>query len=95
MEVMVQGTRLRRLSVLAASILFFSPGFSRDLSFEDRVRAQEAIERVYYSHQVGAKVSFETAVTLSGRVCESAGSFCAVTVTGGTTSRTGSGCCCA
>ena len=32
------------------------------LTFEDRVRAQEAIERVYYAHQIGTKVSFEKAV---------------------------------
>jgi hypothetical protein len=35
---------------------------ARDLTFEDRVRAQEAIERVYYSHQIGATKSFEEAV---------------------------------
>lgn len=32
------------------------------LSFAERVRAQEAIDRVYYSHQVGAKRTFEEAV---------------------------------
>jgi N-acetylneuraminic acid mutarotase len=32
------------------------------LSFEDRVRAQEAIERVYYSHQIGATRPFEEVV---------------------------------
>ena len=35
---------------------------ARTLTFEDRVKAQEAIERVYYSHQVGATESFEAAV---------------------------------
>jgi hypothetical protein len=35
---------------------------ARDLTFEDRVRAQEAIERVYYAHQIGATKSFEEAV---------------------------------
>jgi hypothetical protein len=39
-----------------------------------------------------AMVSFDIAVTLSGRVCTSAGSFCAVTVTVGTTMRTGGSC---
>jgi len=34
----------------------------RNLSFEDRVRAQEAIERVYYSHAIGATRPFEEAV---------------------------------
>ena len=44
---------------------------ARDLSFEDRVRAQEAIERVYYSHQIDAKKTFEEAVpraVLEGKV---------------------------
>jgi len=35
---------------------------SRELAFEDRVRAQEAIERVYYAHQLGATKPFEEAV---------------------------------
>ena len=33
------------------------------LGFEERVAAQEAIERVYYSHQVGATQPFEKAVS--------------------------------
>ena len=32
------------------------------LTFEERVAAQEAIERVYYSHQIGATQPFEEAV---------------------------------
>jgi len=36
---------------------------ARDLTFEDRVKAQEAIERVYYSHQIGTTRPFEEAVT--------------------------------
>ena len=35
-------------------------------------------------------VSFETAVTLTGSFCASSGSFCAVTVTGGNATRSGS-----
>jgi N-acetylneuraminic acid mutarotase len=35
---------------------------ARQLSFEERVNAQEAIERVYYSHQIGATRPFEEAV---------------------------------
>src|SRR5213594_2764659 len=35
---------------------------ARDLTFQDRVQAQEAIERVYYSHQIGAALPFERAV---------------------------------
>ena len=34
----------------------------RTLTFEERVAAQEAIERVYYSHQIGATKLFEQAV---------------------------------
>ena len=37
-----------------------APG--RSLTFEQRVACQEAIERVYYRHQIGAKTSFEEAV---------------------------------
>jgi len=50
--------------------LFFSTLFllvsrnaaARDLTFEDRVGCQEAIERVYYSHQIGATLPFTQAV---------------------------------
>ncbi len=45
--------------------LVASPATARDLTFEDRVQAQEAIERVYYSHQVGATKPFESAVPRS------------------------------
>src|SRR5258705_7101151 len=34
----------------------------RALTFDDRVRAQEAIERIAYSHQIGATKPFEQAV---------------------------------
>src|SRR5262245_14578999 len=33
-----------------------------DLTFDDRVAAQEAIERVYYAHQIGTTKPFEEAV---------------------------------
>ncbi|HEV8200957.1 MAG TPA: hypothetical protein VGS03_13125 [Candidatus Polarisedimenticolia bacterium] len=36
--------------------------FARDLTFDERVKAQEAIERVYYAHQIGAKKPFDEAV---------------------------------
>ncbi len=48
--------------VVAALLSCGSLAHTRDLSFEDRVNAQEAIERVYYSHQVGATKSFDEAV---------------------------------
>ncbi len=35
---------------------------ARDLTFEERVEAQAAIDRVYYSHQIGATKPFEEAV---------------------------------
>src|SRR5882672_8701004 len=35
---------------------------ARTLSFADRVRAQEAIERLSYRHQIGATKPFEEAV---------------------------------
>ncbi len=41
------------------------PAHARDLSFEERVRVQEVIERIYYSHQTGASLSFEQAVPRS------------------------------
>ena len=39
--------------------------FADDLTFENRVKAQEAIERVYYSHQIGATRPFESAVPVA------------------------------
>jgi hypothetical protein len=36
---------------------------TRAITFEERVRAQEAIERVYYAHQLGATRPFEEAVS--------------------------------
>jgi hypothetical protein len=57
---------MRRLVLIALAIspwLFLGPfAFARDLTFEDRVNAQEVIERVYYSHQIGATKPFEEAV---------------------------------
>src|SRR5262245_31932345 len=49
------------LAALLAST-HLAPADSRDLTFEDRFRAQEAIERVYYSHQEGARKAFEVAM---------------------------------
>jgi len=61
----------RRSAVSLAALLAVSaPSFTctaaagteRTLGFEARVAAQEAIERVYYSHQIGSSRSFEQAV---------------------------------
>lgn len=48
------------LVVLAASAP--SGAQARELTFEDRVSAQESIERVYYAHQIGTRKPFEAAV---------------------------------
>ena len=51
-------------AILLAVLTIGAPaGAARDLTFEDRVSAQEAIERVYYAHQIGATKRFEKAVT--------------------------------
>jgi len=49
------------LSLIIAPASLLIP-YSRQLTFEDRVRAQEAIERAYYSRLIGATRSFEEAV---------------------------------
>src|SRR5213592_3826736 len=51
-------------AVLFLSVLLAPPAraMARDLAFEERVKAQEAIERVYYAHQIGATKPFEEAV---------------------------------
>jgi len=51
---------LMALSAAPVSAAPARPG--RLLSFEERVAAQEAIERVYYAHQIGATQPFEDAV---------------------------------
>jgi len=53
------------LAMLAALAPCSGQVAARDLSFEDRVKAQEATERVYYSHQVGVTRPFEEAVPRS------------------------------
>jgi N-acetylneuraminic acid mutarotase len=50
------------LSVLSTLASPFATAHARELSLEERIRAQEAIERVYYSHQIGATKPFEEAV---------------------------------
>jgi N-acetylneuraminic acid mutarotase len=47
------------LFVALLSSSFLTPQAADTLEFEDRVRAQEAIERLYYSHRQGAARSFE------------------------------------
>src|SRR3989442_1204213 len=48
--------------VVGAAVVPATTVRARSLGFEDRVGAQREIERVYYSHQLGARRSFEEAV---------------------------------
>src|SRR5712692_5679532 len=59
--------RVASLAVLFLGVVLASTesAVARDLTIEDRVRAQEAIERVYYSHQIGATKPFDEAVPRS------------------------------
>ena len=55
----------RAVTILAITSLLSlaaAPATRRGLSFEERVSAQRAIERVYYDHQVGTRRSFDEAV---------------------------------
>jgi len=49
-------------ALLMPTVLVAPASHARDLTFEARVRAQEAIDRVYYAHQIGKTESFEEAV---------------------------------
>jgi N-acetylneuraminic acid mutarotase len=66
----------QHLATVLGVCLFVSPSFAsrlavrstgsataRTLTFADRVRAQDAIERVYYRHQIGTAKPFEEAVS--------------------------------
>lgn len=50
------------LAVLSLTTLRSSSSQTRHLTFEERVKAQEAIERVYYRYQIGATRPFGQAV---------------------------------
>ncbi len=50
------------LAVLSLTLLRWGSWQKRELTFEERVKAQEAIERVYYSHQIGVTESFDEVV---------------------------------
>ena len=55
--------RFHRAGILFAGLCLFSLRVdARELSFEQRARAEEAIQRIYYSHQIGATRPFEEAV---------------------------------
>ena len=56
-------TRLHCPCALIMLALVGAPlSYARDLTFEERVAAQEAIERVCYSHHVGASRPFREAM---------------------------------
>jgi len=50
------------VTALALMVCVRASANARELSLEDRLEAQAAIERVYYSHQVGTTKPFEEAV---------------------------------
>ena len=50
------------LTVFGALSASSGTGGDRQLTFEERLAAQAAIERVYYSHQIGATKPFDEAV---------------------------------
>ena len=56
------------LAACAASACAGSIATPRDLTFEERARAQEAIERVYFAHQIGSHGSFEQAVPRAAEI---------------------------
>src|SRR4030095_687415 len=68
---LVKSTGNRRIAVLIAAVLcagaafFAQPLQARELSLQERLRAQEVIERVYYSHQIGVTRPFDAAVPRS------------------------------
>lgn len=72
---MLRGVLIVTRAIRRAAVFFFvlslalpTPVHGRELSFEERVEAQAAIERVYYSHQIGTTAPFEAAVPRDGIV---------------------------
>lgn len=57
----MQRSRFSGAAIVAAA-LFTADASARSLSFDERVTAQSVVERVYYSHQLGATEPFEKAV---------------------------------
>src|SRR5262249_38805310 len=65
----LRGDRMKRTGVIAIAVAALSTLLiakpappSPGISLADRLRAQAAIERVYYSHQIGTTKSFDEAV---------------------------------
>jgi len=61
-SILALGAGLLATAALAADGVPSASVAPRTLTFDDRVRAQEAIERVYYRHQIGTTKPFEDAV---------------------------------
>src|SRR5262245_7184897 len=57
--------KVRRPTLFIALWLVALPVFARELSFEERVKAQRVIEKVYYAHQIGTTRPFDEAVPRS------------------------------
>ena len=53
------------VTVFVCSTVFAAEPAPRTLTFDERVRIQSAIERVYYSHQLGTTKTFDQAVPRS------------------------------
>ena len=53
---------MKSLSALIGIMLCGATAYARDLTFDERVAAQRAIERVYYSHQIGTTKSFDETI---------------------------------
>src|SRR5262249_41366985 len=63
--------RIHRRVIAVAALVVACAAEARTMSFEDRVKGEEAIERLYYAHQVGARTPFDEAVSramVEGRV---------------------------
>ncbi len=54
--------RAARLALVGLALFGVTRSEARTLNFEERVRAQEAIARVYYRYQIGATLPFEAAI---------------------------------
>ena len=79
---------------LAAACAAAAPASQRSLTFEERMAAQRAIERVYYSHQIGASLPFDEAVphaTLEKKVRTSCQHGCPGSMGHGTLGNSSSG----
>ena len=52
-------------ALVVLAIVSASRADAAPLTFDERVRAREAIERVYFAHRIGAELPFDQAVPRS------------------------------